>query len=198
MGYNIVISGVGGQGVLVASQIIANAAISKGMNVRVGETHGMAQRGGSVIAHVRFGDDVYGSITPEGKGDVLLGFEPSEAARYLEFMKEGAHAIVNKHPVIPVSVSSGTASYPPVSDIEAVLGRKIVPHMIDATGLAVEAGNMIASNTVMVGAFAKVSAAAGVPLGYDDLLQAVKGRIPERFFELNSAAFDKGYNAITL
>ncbi len=198
MGYNIVISGVGGQGVLVASQIIANAAILKGMNVRVGETHGMAQRGGSVVAHVRFGDDVYGSITPEGQGDVLLGFEPAEAARYLEFMKEGAHAIVNAHPVIPVSVSSGTAVYPEIGAIEAALKEKVVPHMIDATGLAVAAGNMIASNTVMVGAFAKVSAAAGIPLGYDDLLAAVKGRIPERFFELNSKAFDKGFDAITL
>jgi indolepyruvate ferredoxin oxidoreductase beta subunit len=198
MGYNIVISGVGGQGVLVASQIIANAAILKGMNVRVGETHGMAQRGGSVIAHVRFGDDVYGSITPEGQGDVLLGFEPAEAARYLEFMRRGAHAIVNAHPVIPVSVSSGTATYPDIRDIESVLARKVVPHLIDATALAVEAGNKIASNTVMVGAFAKVASAAGIPLGYDDLLEAVKGRIPERFFELNSKAFEKGYNAITL
>ncbi|MDD4281845.1 MAG: indolepyruvate ferredoxin oxidoreductase subunit beta [Candidatus Methanofastidiosa archaeon] len=198
MAYNVVITGVGGQGVLVASQIIATAAIAQGMNVRIGETHGMAQRGGSVIAHVRFGPDVHGSIIPEGQGDILLGFEPVEAARYLEFMRQGAHAIVNTHPVVPVSVSAGTAVYPSRAELETALSVRVVPHFIDATALAVEAGNTIASNTVMVGAFARAAEATKMPLGHDDLLAAVEKRVPERFAELNRKAFEKGYSAIAL
>ncbi|HOP09600.1 MAG TPA: indolepyruvate oxidoreductase subunit beta, partial [Candidatus Methanofastidiosa archaeon] len=136
MGYSIVISGVGGQGVLVASQIIANAAIKKGMKVRVGETHGMAQRGGSVIAHVRFGDDIYGSITPQGEGDIMLAFEPVESLRYIEYMREGGFAIMNTYPVVPVSVSTGKARYPAIEEITEVLEKRLKVSAIDATALA--------------------------------------------------------------
>ncbi|RZN45325.1 indolepyruvate ferredoxin oxidoreductase subunit beta [archaeon] len=196
MGYNIVITGVGGQGVLVASQIIANAAMKNDMKVRVGETHGMAQRGGSVIAHVRFGADVFGSMTPEGEGDVLLAFEPAEALRYLNYMRQGSYAVFNEHPAVPVSVTMGSATYPSLEEIKSALGRHLHAWSIDATALAVRAGNHIATNTVLIGAFARVAKDAGIPLSRDVLLEAVKERVPERYHELNAKAFELGYEAI--
>jgi indolepyruvate ferredoxin oxidoreductase beta subunit len=196
MGYNIVITGVGGQGVLVASQIIANAAMKTGMSVRIGETHGMAQRGGSVIAHVRFGPDVFGSITPEGEGDVLLAFEPSEAFRYISYMRLGSFAVYNEHPVVPVSVTMGKATYPSLDEIRTALGKHLHVWGIDATSLAVQAGNQIATNTVLIGAFARVAQDAGIPLSRDVLLEAVKERVPERYHKLNTKAFELGYEAI--
>ena len=196
MGHSIVISGVGGQGVLVASQIIANSAIKSGMNVRVGETHGMAQRGGSVVAHVRFGDDIFGSITPLGEGDVMLGFEPVESLRFLQYMKKGGYAILNTHPVIPVSVSTGNAEYPSIEKIEEMMGESLNVSALDATKLAIEAGNKITSNTVLIGAFAKIAGHAEIPLKKDVLLEAVEERVPERFIELNRKAFEIGYNSV--
>ena len=190
------ISGVGGQGVLVASQIIANSAIKSGMNVRVGETHGMAQRGGSVVAHVRFGDDIFGSITPLGEGDVMLGFEPVESLRFLQYMKKGGYAILNTHPVIPVSVSTGNAEYPSIEKIEEMMGESLNVSALDATKLAIEAGNKITSNTVLIGAFAKIAGHAEIPLKKDVLLEAVEERVPERFIELNRKAFEIGYNSV--
>jgi len=196
LGHSIVISGVGGQGVLVASQIIANSAIKSGMNVRVGETHGMAQRGGSVVAHVRFGDDIFGSITPLGEGDVMLGFEPVESLRFLQYMKKGGYAILNTHPVIPVSVSTGNAEYPSIEKIEEMMGESLNVSALDATKLAIEAGNKITSNTVLIGAFAKIAGHAEIPLKKDVLLEAVEERVPERFIELNRKAFEIGYNSV--
>jgi len=196
LGYSIVISGVGGQGVLVASQIIANAAIKKGMKVRVGETHGMAQRGGSVIAHVRFGDDIFGSITPTGEGDIMLGFEPVESLRYLDYMREGGFVVLNTHPVVPVSVSTGNAKYPSIEEITGELGKKLKVSTVDATTLAVEAGNKIASNTVLIGALANIAEQAKIPLERDILLKAVEERVPERFIELNRKAFELGFSAV--
>ncbi|HPR41706.1 MAG TPA: indolepyruvate ferredoxin oxidoreductase subunit beta [Candidatus Methanofastidiosa archaeon] len=196
MGYSIVISGVGGQGVLVASQIIANAAIKKGMKVRVGETHGMAQRGGSVIAHVRFGDDIYGSITPQGEGDIMLAFEPVESLRYIEYMREGGFAIMNTHPVVPVSVSTGKARYPAIEEITEVLEKRLKVSAIDATALAVEAGNKITSNTVLIGAFANIAAQAKIPLDRAVLLEAVEERVPKKSIELNRKAFELGFSSV--
>ncbi|MHC1605283.1 MAG: indolepyruvate ferredoxin oxidoreductase subunit beta [Candidatus Methanofastidiosia archaeon] len=196
LGYSVVISGVGGQGVLLASQIIANAAIAKKMKVRVGETHGMAQRGGSIIAHVRFGNDIYGSITPVGEGDVLMAFEPVEAIRYLEFMKNRTTAILNTHPIIPVSVSTGNASYPKIEDIKKRLSQKLSVKALDATKLAVEAGNQITLNMVMIGAFAQVTKDTSIPLKKEVLLEAMKRRVPKKYFELNKKAFELGFNAV--
>jgi len=196
VGYSIVISGVGGQGVLVASQIIANAAIKKDMKVRVGETHGMAQRGGSVVAHVRFGDGIYGSITPFDEGDIMLGFEPVESLRYIDYMRKGGYAILNTHPVVPVSVSTGKARYPGLDEITEELEKKVSVSMINATEIALEAGNKIASNTVLIGAFAKIAGMAKIPLDKETMLSAVEERVPEKYIDLNRKAFELGYAAV--
>jgi len=196
VGYSIVISGVGGQGVLVASQIIANAAIKKDMKVRVGETHGMAQRGGSVVAHVRFGDDIYGSITPFDEGDIMLGFEPVESLRYIDYMRKGGYAILNTHPVVPVSVSTGNARYPGLDEITEELEKKVSVSTINATEIALEAGNKIASNTVLIGAFAKIAGMAKIPLDKETMLSAVEERVPENYIDLNRKAFELGYAAV--
>ncbi|WP_456450077.1 indolepyruvate oxidoreductase subunit beta, partial [Palaeococcus sp. (in: euryarchaeotes)] len=119
--YNIVITGVGGQGVLTASQILGWAALKAGHKTRVGEVHGMSQRFGSVIAYVRFGEDVYGAMVPEGKADVILSFEPVEALRYINYLKEGGLVITNSKSILPIQVSMGMATYPTEEEMRQVI-----------------------------------------------------------------------------
>ncbi len=116
---NILICGVGGQGVLLAGDIIAEAAIAGGFDAKKSEVHGMAQRGGSVVSHVRFGSKVNSPLIREGEADAILSFEEMETARYLHFLKKDGWLIVNRQQVIPMSVATGAVEYP--SDIE--LGR---------------------------------------------------------------------------
>ncbi|MEO2152620.1 MAG: indolepyruvate oxidoreductase subunit beta, partial [Thermococcus sp.] len=119
--YNIVITGVGGQGILTAANLLGWAALRAGYKVRVGEVHGMSQRFGSVIAYVRFGEDVYGAMVPEGKADVILSFEPVEALRYINYLKKGGLVFTNARPIPPVQVSMGLATYPSLEEIKKVV-----------------------------------------------------------------------------
>lgn len=119
--YNIVITGVGGQGILTAANILGWAALRAGYKVRVGEIHGMSQRFGSVIAYVRFGEEVYGAMVPEGKADVILSFEPVEALRYINYLKKGGLVFTNARPIPPVQVSMGIARYPSLEEIKRIV-----------------------------------------------------------------------------
>ncbi|MDD3316417.1 MAG: indolepyruvate oxidoreductase subunit beta, partial [Methanosarcina sp.] len=149
--FDLLITGVGGQGAILASDIIGKAAVTAGLSVRAAETHGMAQRGGSVVNHIRIGED-YGSMIPKKGADLMLALEPMEAVRYLDFLKDGGIIIVNTQPVVPVTVTSGLAEYPEVLDILEVLSEKYVVKAFNANELAFEAGNRLAMNVVMVGA----------------------------------------------
>jgi len=135
---NIIISGVGGQGNLLASQILAKAAMNRGYRVRIGETHGMAQRGGAVTSHVRIGD-VYGALVPEGRCDYLLGFEPVEALRQIRYMKKDGVAVVNEKPVVPVTVSIGDAVYPDPEKREE--RKEILKKMLNVDKIGINAKN---------------------------------------------------------
>lgn len=181
---DIVIVGVGGQGVILLSDVIGRAAVKAGKPVRGAETHGMAQRGGSVVNHTRIGCSL-GPMVASGSADVLLGLEPAEALRYGHFVAPTGTALVNIHPVRPVTVTAGGAIYPPVEEILDHLGRRCRDlRAIDASRAARQAGTVQAMNVVMLGALSNF-----IPLQEQLLLEALKEVVPPRHWEVNQKAF---------
>lgn len=184
---DLVVVGVGGQGVILISEIIGRAAMLAGLSVRGVETHGMAQRGGSVINHIRVGCRYSAMISPGG-ADILLAMEPAEALRYASYLSPGGIALVNTRPLLPVTVTTGQATYPSIEEILAPLREasfRVYP--MDATGLAAEAGSPQAANVVMLGAIAR-----HLPIGEGRLLEALSDIVPARFLEINRKAFELG------
>ncbi len=191
LSYNILLVGVGGQGVLLASSVLGNAAMEDGLNVVMSEVHGMAQRGGSVTATVRIGSDAKSPLIPRGGADVLIGFEPAETYRHLHFAHRSTFVVTNMHPIIPIQVSMGLEGYP---EVDTILGaaRELNDHLlpIDADGLAAESGNRMAAGAVLVGA---VCALDRFPISRESVHRALAARVPERHAEANAKAFDKGF-----
>ena len=192
--YNVVITGVGGQGILTAANLLGWAALHAGYKVRVGEVHGMSQRFGSVIAYVRFGEDVYGAMVPEGKADVILAFEPVEALRYINYLREGGLVIANSNPIPPVQVSMGLATYPSMEEIKRIIegdfkGRLIT---LDAEKLALEAGNVITTNVVLIGALTQTP---GFPLSAEHVKEVIRLSVPKKAVDVNMRAFELGVKA---
>jgi len=186
---DIFVMGVGGQGTLLASKIIGNAAMNAGGNALISEIHGMAQRGGVVSSTVRIGD-VMSPLVGSGKADVILAFEPAEALRALYKASGDTVVITNTHPTIPFTVSLGKMPYPEVmEELEKI--RPKVKRLIefDANEIAREAGAAITANTVMLGALA----GSGVlPFPTEHLREAVKKSVPARAVDVNMKAFDMG------
>ncbi len=193
MKINIQIVGVGGQGILTASKIIANAAIAEGLNIVMSEVHGMAQRGGVVESSVRIGD-VHSPIIGDGKADVILSFEPVEAYRALDKANGETKIVTNISPVVPFTVTIGQGKYPEV-DVLIENMKKVTPHVytFDAFSLAREAGTEKAANVVMLGA---LSALNILPISAEKMKEMVKFTVPEKFRDANMRAFDLGYNAV--
>jgi len=190
MKYTVQIVGVGGQGVLLASMVLGNAAMRSGYKVMMSEVHGMAQRGGSVLSTVRFGDDVMSPLEATGSADMILGFEPVETCRNLELGNERTEIIMNLDPVYPSLVAAGFEEYPDVNVlVDAV--RKTTKRLktIEATSLAEQAGKAIAANAVMIGSMAGIK---GFPISKEVLKETLLGTVPEKFKELNAKAFDLG------
>lgn len=183
---DLLITGVGGQGAILASDIIGKAAVVSGLPIRAAETHGMAQRGGSVINHIRLGTDL-GSMIPKKGADVLLALEPMEAVRYLDFLKDGGVIIVNTQPIVPVTVTSGLAKYPDVQEILDVLSEKYIVKAFNADELASEAGSRLAMNVAMVGAVSGY-----LPIPKETLIESVKTLVPQKTIEINVRAFEMG------
>ncbi len=192
--YNIVLCGVGGQGTILASKILAQTAVKLGLNCRVGETHGMSQRGGSVISHVRIGSKVYGALTPDAHADLMLAFEPVESLRYINYLKKNAYVVLNTHPIIPTSVNAGLATYPSleeiISKIKAVTENII---SIDATSLAQNVGSVISLNMVIIGASTKVPT---FPLPEAELIKTIEELVKPKFIQINKNAFVAGVQAV--
>ena len=187
----IVVAGVGGQGTLLASRLLAESAISVGLHVKIGETYGMAQRGGPVMGNIQIGGEPHNPQIREGEADALLAFEPAEAVRRgVVFLREGGLALVNSRATAPVEVISGMMAYPDMDKLMALLGEvteRIVS--FDATALAEEAGDPITTNVVMIGALA----ASGVlPFGEETVLKVMKESLRPRYYELNLKAFQLG------
>lgn len=194
MKYNIQLVGVGGQGVLLASTVLGNAAVAEGMEAAMSEVHGMAQRGGSVQCSVRIGQDIYSPLIPKGGADLLLGFEPAETLRSVTSVSKGSYIITNTSPVVPISVSIGQGTYPPLDEILEAL-RSVNDHVvaIDATAKAIEAGRAITANAVLIGAIAAVK---GFPLSKQRVLDALLAAVPAKARDVNVRAFDLGYQEV--
>lgn len=154
---NLIITGVGGQGNILASQLTATAAIGEGFYSSIGETYGASQRGGSVMSHVRFSKEFqYGPLIPSGEADLILAFEPLEALRVLvDYGNDATEVILNPRPNYPISVLTGAQQYPPVEELlEKIKGLARKARVVKATELAKELGALVAQNVVMVGALA--------------------------------------------
>ena len=194
MKYGIQLVGVGGQGVLLASTVLGSAAVSEGMDAAMSEVHGMAQRGGSVQCTVRIGQGVLSPLLAQGEANVLLGFEPAETCRNLVYASRDTYVITNTVPVVPVTVSSGLEEYQAVDDIIKAVKDSGVSRLIaiDAVSMAMEAGNAIAANSVLIGA---MSAVPGFPLSKEKMLSILLERVPAKAKDVNQKAFEMGYEA---
>jgi indolepyruvate ferredoxin oxidoreductase beta subunit len=196
MKYNIQLVGVGGQGVLLASTVLGNAAVAEGLEVAMSEVHGMAQRGGSVLCSVRMGRGIFSPLIPKGGADLLLGFEPVETCRALSTVNKDSHIVTNITPVVPISVSAGQDIYPKVDEIlEAMrsVGGKVIA--IDATAKAIEAGKAITANSVLIGA---LSAVKGFPLSKERMLSTLLEVVPAKAKDINARAFELGYQVVSI
>ncbi|MBR2903651.1 MAG: indolepyruvate oxidoreductase subunit beta [Clostridia bacterium] len=183
---NILIIGVGGQGTLLASRILGGVAIAQGYDVKVSEVHGMSQRGGSVVTYVKYGDKVASPIIDKGEADIVLAFEPLEAARALPNLKKGGRMIVNTQRINPMPVVIGAAKYP--DDVLEELADKADLTKVDALALAQKAGNVKAVNVALIGVMAQ---STDVP--YEVWMDVLKNTVPAKFLDLNVAAFNYGY-----
>ncbi|MBS7620326.1 indolepyruvate oxidoreductase subunit beta [Candidatus Bathyarchaeota archaeon] len=190
----IVIAGVGGQGTLLASRLIAEAAIKAGYPVKIGETYGMAQRGGPVMSHITIGEASSPQICP-GDADVLLGFEEAESVRRgVTYLKRNGLALVNTRRMPPAEVVSGMVKYPN-RDILIGLLSEVTNRIIsfDATALAEEAGDPIATNMVMLGA---LCASGVLPFPEKVIINVLKWNLPQRYHSTNLKAFKLGQTAV--
>lgn len=188
---NILIVGVGGQGTLLTSRIIAKVAVDMDYDVKVTEVHGMAQRGGSVVSEVRFGEKVYSPIIKKGDADIILAFEKLEAARWLDYLKPDGMIIINNERVDPLPVMSGKAKYP-VDIVDRIKQNIPRTRLIDATDIAVSCGNAKAANVVLVGV---LSSAIGIPT--DKVESAITELVPPKALDINLKAFHQGYELLS-
>lgn len=189
---NIILTGVGGNGVVLTTKIIAEAAMKEGMKVRVGEVHGLAMRGGTVVSHLRLGSDAKGVLVPQRKGDFLLAFEPLEALRQMKHLKSEAKVLLNNEPFVGVDAHLGLSNYPEVCDIISTIQDAQDLVDVPATKLALEAGSAQMTNVVMLGA---LSASEELPIRREILIEAIKDRVPPHTVEKNLKAFELGEKA---
>lgn len=184
LSFDLVIVGVGGQGTLLASKILGRLALSENLGVKVSEVHGMSQRGGSVITHVRVGDRVKSPIVSLGQADYLVSFEALEAARAADFLKPEGVAIVNSQEILPMPVITGAASYPQ-APLEGLGDRKVLS--VDALAIAVSAGNQRALNLVLLGMLSTF-----LPFEEKVWGEAIAACVPRKTLEVNLKAFQLG------
>lgn len=184
---DILMVGVGGQGTILASRVLAGAAREAGYDIKVSEVHGMAQRGGSVVTQVRLGEKVYSPLIAEGGADIILAFEKLEALRHMSFLKPGGTVIVNDQEIPPVPVLAGAAKYPAgiIDYIRSVAKNTVVVKALD---IAAKCGSARATNIVLLGVLAK-----NLPIERELWERALAGRVRARFLEVNKAAFAAGY-----
>ncbi|WP_303721795.1 indolepyruvate oxidoreductase subunit beta [Malonomonas rubra] len=186
---NILLAGVGGQGTLLASEVLSEVMMMAGKDVKKNEIHGMSQRGGSVTSHVRYGEKVFSPIIPEGEVDILFSFELLEAKRYLPLLRENGQVIVNNLKIAPPSVALGKQDYPE-NLAEEISMQFPDTKVINGLDLALEAGNPKTVNTVLLGALSKV-----LDVDYQLWIDALKKMVPAKLLDINLKAFELGRNA---
>ena len=186
---NIMIVGVGGQGTLLTSRIIGKTALGMGHDVKISEVHGMAQRGGSVVTFVRFGDKVFEPVVEEGEADVIIAFERLEALRYAHFLKKDGVLVVNDCRINPMTVTVGAAAYP--ENILETLKDTHSVYAMDGQKIALELGNSRVLNSVILGLAANF-------IGFDkeSWLDVIEKTVPQKTVEINKTAFLAGYDSL--
>lgn len=185
--------GVGGQGTVLASKLIASAAMNRGDEVRTAETIGMAQRGGCVVSHVRVGKAIHSPMIPLGGADLIIGFEPAEAVRCLPYLKEGGTVVVNQKAVQPVTATLGKGAYDGAVMLEYLKKKAARVIVIDGDAVCDACGSPKVLNVALLGAAA---AAGTLGISAEELTQAIRERVKERFHELNMQALALGAAAV--
>jgi len=191
--FNILITGVGGQGVILMSELLGRAAVADGLRVRGSEILGMAVRGGSVTSAIRIGDNVYGPLIPTGKCNALIGMEPSEALRNIAYLSKSSLVLLNTAVTVPFTVSIGESSYPSLEEMLRQLGKasdRII--QLDAAKTAEKAGSRLATNIVMLGA---LFGTEQLPIKIATIKETVESHFPAKVAPVNIKAFDLGYEA---
>lgn len=189
---NFLLAGVGGQGTILASDILAEIGLRLGYDVKKAEIHGMSQRGGSVVSNLRWAPEVFSPIVPRGTADVLIAFEKLEAARFADYLRKGGVALVNDYSIPPVTVSSGTSIYPSDELIRESLDMLAdEQHWVNGLAIAEALGNVKTANVVLIGAFS-----AMIDLPDDIVLAAIEARVPAKHLAINRQAFTAGVAAL--
>ncbi|HBX43312.1 MAG TPA: indolepyruvate oxidoreductase subunit beta [Deltaproteobacteria bacterium] len=183
---NVFLAGVGGQGALLASEVLGEAFLLAGYDVKKSEVHGMAQRGGAVTTHLRYGPKVFSPLIEPGTADLLIAFEKMEALRFAHFLSPEGAAVVNAQEIMPPSVATGRERYPERIE-ERLAGVTPNLYMVDALAAALSLREVRAVNMVMVGAASRL-----LPLPETCYLEALRARLPERILEVNEKAFRAG------
>ena len=188
---NLLLAGVGGQGTILASTILAKGLVAAGRDVKMSEVHGMAQRGGSVTTQVRYGDTVYSPIIGRGSADVLVAFEAMEAMRWIEFLKPGGKLVVNEQKIPSAPILMGRTGYP--NEVLDRLKAKVDTYPLKASEIALGLGNLKAQNVVLFGAL--VEALALTDIDWEDVIAHT---VKPAFVDLNLAAYRAGREAVTV
>lgn len=183
---NVIVVGTGGQGVVLASEILSDVAMLCGLDAKKSEIHGMSQRGGIVTSHVRYSDHVASPLIMEGEADILLSFELAEAVRWVHFLKPEGRAITSLQRLVPPAIFAGMGTYPD-NAAEVLKERTQNPILVDALPLAQSLGNPQLVNTILLGIASNLLA-----LPIDQWKTVIANRVPPKFKELNLIAFDKG------
>lgn len=190
MKLDVVFAGVGGQGIITATDVLSEAALLEGFDVAKAETHGMAQRGGSIVVHVRIGDEVSSPLIERGTGDVLIGFEVLEAVRALPMLKDGGTVIVNNKFIPPLSVLQGLVESPTKNELIATLkSRASHVYEVDGIGLAEKAGNALAMSTIFLGAFLAIPEN---PLKEASVKKVLSQKVKASYLDVNLKALQVG------
>ena len=196
---NFLLAGVGGQGTILASDVLVNVGLSAGFQAKQAEVHGMSQRGGSVTSHVRWGKTVYSPLVGAGEVDAFLAFEKVEALRYLNQLRPGALALVNMEAIEPVTVTSGGQLYPSDETLHQKLSQVTANAVyLDGEAIALGLGNVKAANVVLLGALSALmerEGFAGHELSSEVWLKVITERVPPKYVELNRQAFEAGREA---
>ncbi|SHI74599.1 indolepyruvate oxidoreductase subunit beta [Parasporobacterium paucivorans] len=188
---NIMIVGVGGQGTLLTSRILGGITLKAGYDVKLSEVHGMAQRGGSVVTFVRYGEKVYEPIVEEGQADVLIAFERLEALRYAHYLKKDGVIILNDQRIDPITVVTGAREYP--EGIVETLKKKYKVLAADALEESKKLGNTKVFNIIILGLAARF-----MDFKKEDWLQVIEEMVPKKTVEINKKAFETGYSGLQL
>jgi indolepyruvate ferredoxin oxidoreductase, beta subunit len=194
MKLDLIFTGIGGQGVVVLSDIFCEAAVIDGFDVAKAEIHGMAQRGGSISAHVRVGDKVLSPLIEKGKSDVIVGFEVLETARALSMLKPNGTVVVNSKYIPPNSSIQDMDKLSTFESLMSMIRQKASKVFeVDGIGIASKVGNLLVVNTVLLGA---VSALTEVPIKQESFQKAIAARLKEKYIKLNVQAFELGRQSV--